>query len=54
MSGSFAKVVPSPDAPHEPEPGKADDDDANDDQNTLVQFTTAIYFVEESESQWHW
>lgn len=50
MSGSFAKVVPSPDAPHEPDPGKADDDDAaNDDQNTLVQFTTAIYFVEESE-----
>ena len=55
MSGSFSKVLPSPDAPHEPDPGKADDDDAaNDDQNTLVQFTTAIYFVEESETQWHW
>lgn len=54
--GSFKKVVPAPDAPHEPDPGESDDDgDAvnDDNQSTLVQFTTAIYFVEEAEPQWH-
>ena len=52
---TFSKVVPTVeiDAPHEPDPGKAEGDANDDDQTTLVQFTTAIYFVEESETQWH-
>ena len=56
MPGSFAKVVPTadaPDAPHEVEFAKGGEDPTPDeDQSTLVQFTTAIYFVEESDT-WH-
>lgn len=56
--GSFKKVVPAPDAPHEPDPGESDEDDGDaaakdENQSTLVQFTTAIYFVEEAEPLWH-
>lgn len=54
MPGSFAKVVPTadaPDAPHEVEFAKGGEDPTPDeDQSTLVQFTTAIYFVEESDT----
>ena len=54
MSGSFAKVVPTdaPDAPHEVVEKGGEDPTSDEDQSTLVQFTTAIYFVEESDT-WH-
>ena len=53
MPGSFAKVVPTadaPDAPHEVVEKGGEDPTPDEDQSTLVQFTTAIYFVEESDT----